>query len=601
MALSITQRLTILVGLLAGLILGLAGAVLYLSVARGTEAKGRDEANATALLAARTILRQWDEDILVDFARDDVRFDKLRMPIDHWAVIGVHGHVEAAAGIFTQDPSTALEAAASPQRAPHDETLMLASAPLISKEHLEWDEIPRPVRSVAEANAEAGLFLTAKTEVSGDLNVFVVQWLYPDHLLEVGVTDQGELFEIEPEPLPDRLPDGMVVATASGEEIGASKIVGWQAYEGELIAIVEGRLENGQAVRVAVNRLGEQYAVTLDGTITGRLEESRLRVVVAYDMSPDIAGARFFGRAAAAGGTVIWILIMVITWQVTKHALRPVNEMVQQAERIDLSQLQERLPVGSANDELSQIARTVNTMLDRIQDGYQREQQFTGDASHEMRNPLAKMIAEIDLARSRPRDNRHYEATLDQVKGYAHGMQQLVESLLLLARLDGGHQKLQREPFDVTDLAMEMVRALPADMARRVRLELGDSTEPMQAVGHRYLIGALLGNLLNNALRYSPPDSPVRLRVSPNGRKINVDVEDEGPGIPQEEVSLVFNRFHRLEKSRSRQTGGIGLGLSIVKAIADVHGIKVELGTSAAGGTLVTFALASLNGHAQGI
>jgi signal transduction histidine kinase len=175
-------------------------------------------------------------------------------------------------------------------------------------------------------------------------------------------------------------------------------------------------------------------------------------------------------------------------------------------------------------------------------------------------------------------------------------MQRLTEALLILARLDGGLQRLELKPFDVADLAMALVGALPAASAKRLRLELGASAEPMQALGHRHLIGVLLRNLIDNALRYSPSESPVDLRIGRTNGRIDIEVQDAGPGIPPEQVALAFNRFHRLEESRSRETGGVGLGLSIVQAVADVHHTEVRLEQGTAGGTVAAFSLPSADG-----
>jgi signal transduction histidine kinase len=304
---------------------------------------------------------------------------------------------------------------------------------------------------------------------------------------------------------------------------------------------------------------------------------------------------RFVGRATAASGLLLWLLTTAVTWQVAKSALRPVKDIVEKAERIDPRKLDQRLPARSADDELSRISRTVNRMLDRIQQGCQRERQFTGDASHEIRIPLAKMIAEIDLALSRKRGQAEYEDALVRMRRYAEGMQRLSESLLMLARLDGGLESIEIRPFDVASLAMDVLKSLPQDSTERIHLELGESARPMRAMGHRELIGVLLGNLIDNALRYSLPQSPVYLRISNHSENIRIEVEDEGQGIPEEQIERVFDRFYCRERARSKQSGGIGLGLSIVKAIADVHGTTVTLTRGAKHGTLAIFALSSFS------
>lgn len=596
MTFSITQRLTLLVALLSAVVLIPAGVALYVSGERGIRARGMENANTTALMVGTAILRQLDEDILVDFARKKVAFDALRVPCDHWAVIRSNGIVEAVGGMFGQDPSIALLAGVETKRIFEGQPYALGIAPLVHKRFVQWDGISQAAQDAVTANTADGVFLNVKTERSGDLNLVAAKWLFPDHVLEVEVTEAGLPFKTDKETLPKQLPADMEIHTPSGRPLLSPEIVDWRTYNGELIAIVQGHLQNAEPIRVAVNRLGEHYLIAPDGRIAQALEDSRLQVVVAHNMSPGTAQARHLAWTTAIGGVLVWLLMVLIAWQVTRHALKPVNEIVRQVQKIDPLQLSQRLPVGPVDDELARITRTVNQMLDRIEAGYRRERQFTGDASHEMRNPLAKMLAEIDLALSKPRDNRHYLETVERLRRYVLDMQRLAESLLILARLEGRLEELPMERFDLADLSVEVVRGLPPHATQRVQLELGQSQDPMQVTGHRRLIGVLLRNLLDNALRYSPQDSPVHVRIHRNCASVRIEVEDHGPGIPAEDRALAFNRFHRLERSRSKQTGGVGLGLSIARAIADVHGTTVTLGSANGSGTLASFTLPSING-----
>jgi len=596
--LSITQRLTLLVALLSGAVLAPAGVALCVAMGRGLEARSWEKASAAALTLRNVILRQLDEDILVDFAGERIHFDQLRIPFVDWAVVRSAGQPEGAEGIFHEDgASIALPVSVRHKHESGGRVFAVTSIPLISDKSLQWNDIPEVARAVINANAKGGTFLTAKSEISGNRNVLAVKRLYPNYIREISVTDTGELIDAETENLPDDLPDGVEMATQSGETIREPRIVGWQAYNSELIAIVEGQLQNGETIRGAINRLGERHLIKDDGTILRMLEDSRLWVVAAHDMSADIGDARLFRRIATTSGVLLWLLITAIAWQITKRALGPVDEIVKQAESIAPSRLEERLPVGPVDDELSRMTRTVNTMLDRIQEGYKRERQFTGDVSHELRNPLAKMLGEIDLALSKDRQPQEYREALGRLRTYAKGMGVLTESLLMLARLDGRLQELEIRPFDVGDLAVATIGALPEDSAQRISLSLGESVGPIQAMGHRDLIRVLLINLLDNALRYSPAKSPVHLRISSNAKDVRVEVEDEGPGIPEEHVALAFNRFERLEKSRSKRHGGLGLGLSIAKAIADRHGTSVTVRRGEKKGTVAAFTLPALDGR----
>ena len=596
MTLSITQKLTVTVALLSLLVLAPAGTALYLLLERGVRDKGIEQANAAVAATAAAMLRQLDEDLLVEFGGGHAPFEKLRVPAAHWLVTRTDGDVRGAEGIFVQHCQVALGAMTQLMRLSEDSVFAVASAPLVSEPPLRWDEVPAPVQATVTTRVPNARFISARREVLSDHVLFDVKLLTPEELLSLEITDSGALLETERHDLPERLSAGMATALRSEQIVQAERIVDWQAYKGELIAVVTGKTANGATAQLAVNRFGERYLIAADGGIAQMVDASRLWLVTAYDMTADFAGIQQLGSVTAIGSVIIWLLIVAVAWQVTKRALKPVDDIVCQTARIDTPNLSQRLPVGTADDELSRVARTVNRMLDRIQEGYRREQQFTGDASHEMRNPLAKMLGEIDWALSRPRNEQEYQGTLVRLQGYAQGMQRLTESLLILARLDGKLQRLEIKAFDVADLAMALIGTLRPERAARIRLELGRSSGPMQAVGHRHLIGVLLRNLIDNALQYSPPQSSVDLRIRRTDGHIHIEVEDAGPGIPAEQVALAFNRFHRLEKSRSRQTGGAGLGLSIVRVIADVHQTKVNLDAGTAGGTLATFTLPSADG-----
>jgi two-component system, OmpR family, sensor kinase len=593
MTLSITQRLTILVALLSVAILAPAGIALHLSASQSIEARSKERASALALMFRNIVMRQLDEDVLVDFGGEAIQYDKLRAPFDHWEILRGDGSREGAVGMFKQYPSAVRSVTSHPKRVFKGTPFITAMVPLVPDKFVTWDSVPEVVKTVALAEAKDGVFLSAKTGVSGDRNVIAIKWLLSDRILEVTVTDAGEFIEMDPEDLPSALPAGMVIRASSGQIISGPQIVGWQAYNGELIAIVEGRLPTGQRTRVAINRIGEQHSIGQDGTVSHMLPGSQLWAVVAYDMSQDVADTWQIDAATTVGGVSVWLLMVLIAWQVTRRALRPVKEIVLRAERIKPSHLGERLPVGRADDELSKITKTVNEMLDRIEAGYQRERQFTGDVSHELRNPLAKMRVELDLALSGSQEDQNFEETLKRLEEYVEGMQRLTDSLLMLARLEGRLEQVEMDHFDIVDLSVEIINGFAEHSGQRVQLELGTSSGPLEVIGNRQMVGILLRNLLDNALRYSASQSPVFLRIGREQNAVRVEVEDDGPGIPEGQIELAFNRFRRLEPSRSRRTGGIGLGLSIAKAIADLHGTTVTLGRGTKRGTLASFTLAS--------
>jgi signal transduction histidine kinase len=257
--------------------------------------------------------------------------------------------------------------------------------------------------------------------------------------------------------------------------------------------------------------------------------------------------------------------------------------------------LHERLPV-SGGDELVRLSRVINDLLDRLQTSFEQQRRFMADASHELRTPTAIVRTEADVTLSRPnRTNEEYRESVVIMQDAARRLTRIVDDLFLLARADAGHLVLQRAPLyleDVVDHATRGVRPL-ADR-RGVHLEVGAMVEG-QVQGDSDLLGRLLLNLLDNAIKHSPTGGTVQVEMSRRNGECAVAVIDNGPGIPEEAKPKIFERFFQVDAARARhdnsQTSGAGLGLAIARRIADVHGGRVELVDSRAGRTEFRFSL----------
>jgi len=402
-----------------------------------------------------------------------------------------------------------------------------------------------------------------------------------DRLADLTISLDGRMLDAEMVRLPMQVP-ARVAETLPAGAILAS----WAAYRGQLIAVFRSEKE-----RFGVNRLGERFAVRDDGSISAADPDSRLWVAVGISAITEAAARAQTKTMLCIGLPLVWGAIAFVGWFVTRRALLPVKIIVDTVERIEISQLKDRLPLGTAEDELSSIARTVNRMLDRIEQGYQRERQFTGDAAHELRGPLATMIADAEVALSETRDVEVYRSALARSLQYARNMHRVVEALLLLARLDARSVELQKEPVDIGDLVMETVRLLSQDKLTRMRVNLGESRSPLIVSGDPRLIRVLLQNLIENALRYSPTEEPVTVDTFQRNGQVVVQVRDRGEGIREDDRERIFSRFFRLDASRSKQTGGAGLGLAIAQAIAEAHETRVVVEDAPGGGTIAGFVL----------
>ena len=269
----------------------------------------------------------------------------------------------------------------------------------------------------------------------------------------------------------------------------------------------------------------------------------------------------------AAGGGGVFL---------ARRALKPVDEMTQKARSIEEHDLSQRIGVKT-KDELGRLASTLNEMIERLEKAFKRQKQFTGDASHELRAPLAIIEAESTLTLHKGRTKSEYQQSLETVSQEARRMSRIVDQLLALARADSGKEKLSLRRVNLS----RMVAKLSSDMEmlcrdKGLRYGLGQM-ENLVVKGDRVKLRQLLLNILDNAIRYTPRGGEISVSVQAEGEMAVVSISDAGIGIPPEDLPHIFERFYRVDKARSRSEGGSGLGLAIAKHIAEIHGGKIEV------------------------
>ncbi len=271
-------------------------------------------------------------------------------------------------------------------------------------------------------------------------------------------------------------------------------------------------------------------------------------------------------------------------WWFTKSAIEPIHRMSKTAQRISASSLSERIDIVGCDTELEGLGASLNTMLDRLAQSFEQQRQFTADASHEFRTPLSIMLASSELALSKPRSADEYREQLLKCQRAAARMQELGESLLVLARLDT-NANLEIHPVDVgamlTD-AIDSIRMLAEEK------KVGIVSEILTAVrlpGNASMLRQAIDNLLSNALRYNEPNGLVTVRAKDHEEMIEIEIEDSGIGIPESAIPNLFDRFYRVDESRSRAAGGTGLGLSIVQQIVQCHRGTIRVTSTLGKGT----------------
>jgi heavy metal sensor kinase len=279
---------------------------------------------------------------------------------------------------------------------------------------------------------------------------------------------------------------------------------------------------------------------------------------------------------------LLLILACVSGYWMSGRALRPVEEIDQTVRRISSLTLTERLNLRHTDDELDRLSVTINQMLERLESAFRLVVQFTADASHELRTPVAIIRTTAEVIRGSRRTPEEYEEAWDQVVLQSERMSRLIDDLLLLARADAGRSDLSFEAIDLAD-TVNGVTAEVKVLADASSLELTKSA-PLScpAFGDPDAIHRLLLILLDNAIKYTPAGGKIDVRLdveeSLEGRMAVIEISDTGAGIGPAHLPYVFDRFYRVSIDRSRKTGGSGLGLAIARWLASLHNgeIRVE-------------------------
>ena len=298
--------------------------------------------------------------------------------------------------------------------------------------------------------------------------------------------------------------------------------------------------------------------------------------------------------AALSCGTLT--LALLVGGRLWRRALKPVSEMSEAARAIAGHEFDERLPIASTGDELEELGRAFNGLLDRRRESHDRQRRFTGEASHQLRTPLTAIQGQVDLALRQPRSTDEYQRVLTVVQGKTRHLRQIVESLLFLARADAESHPPPLEPIDMTDWLREHMAAWTGPRPDDVQLELEEG-DAAHVLAHPALLGELLDNLLDNACKYSEPGTPIVVRARLDGDSIRMSVEDEGVGIEEAAIPRVVDPFYRTDQARSRDSKGLGLGLSVADRLARLFSGRLEVESRHGRGSTFSVVLPTAPAH----
>lgn len=278
-------------------------------------------------------------------------------------------------------------------------------------------------------------------------------------------------------------------------------------------------------------------------------------------------------------------------YTLARRALSPVADMTDKARSITADRLHERLAVDNPDDELGRLARVFNDAFARLERSFEQLKRFTADASHELRTPLTSIRSVGEVALRDEGDPRAYRETIGSMLEEVNRLTHLVDSLLVLSRADAGPLKLDRSRVDLCELVRETADDLSVLAEEKSQTVSIHADESVTASADRMILRHAVLNLLDNAIKYSPADGLIHITVRGDSGHAAISIRDNGPGIPASDHQRIFDRFYRLDKARSRELGGSGLGLSIAKWAVEAHGGRIELQSEPGKGSTFTIIL----------
>lgn len=282
---------------------------------------------------------------------------------------------------------------------------------------------------------------------------------------------------------------------------------------------------------------------------------------------------------------------LVVGRMVSRRVLTPITTMNELAREIAFEKMEGRIPPGTANDELSELAKTLNAMLDRLQGGINRQKQFVSDASHELRTPAAVIKGYIEFIETYgTADEALLKENLKVIGSEAQNMQALLENLLFLSRTDQHRQKLNKKILDLDDIVGDVMSKMKT-VVKTHTIELLKN-DPAKIFGDDTTIRQMMRIFLDNAVKYTPEGGKISVSSARDGDKILLAVSDTGIGIAPENQKKIFDRFFRVDsEDLVSEANGSGLGLSIAKWIADSHGISISVAGALGKGTTFTLTI----------
>jgi len=400
--------------------------------------------------------------------------------------------------------------------------------------------------------------------------------LSDDITREFGLKNDRVFFQI-------RRPDGTTVKKS--ESLGGSEL---PIHPGGDRTVFETALLNGVPVRVVNYRMTADDALGNGKGHIAKDPRAGLTIQCAEDIRDQMSVLKRYRIILIASIAFIMIISASGGLLVAGKALAPVKDISDAVSRISEANLSERIGTENIPEELKVLASSFNRTLDSLDMAFRRQKQFAADASHEIKVPLSVILSHSEIMLRRERTPEEYKDAFKAVTEAAKMMSEMARKLLASARLSGDKTELRLEDIDSVSLVSEAAGLL-APVAARAGIRVnGPERVDARVRGDRTMLMELFLNLVDNSIKYNVPGGSVDISVRKEADSIVTEIKDTGIGIPEKDLGRVFDRFYRVDKSRSRDTGGAGLGLSICDLIVKLHGGRIDIKSIPGSGTAVS-------------
>ncbi len=317
----------------------------------------------------------------------------------------------------------------------------------------------------------------------------------------------------------------------------------------------------------------------------------RIIVQVAHSMQAQLNEAWDFVAILFSTLPLVFGSAVAVGYFVSSRALNPVVRMIAAAKEFSGKRLDQRIAIPDTGDELARLALTFNEMMDRLYHAFEEMRRFTADAAHDLRTPVTALRTEVEVGLMTNKTVEEYRESMQVVLAESVHLSRLTDQLLDLCREEHGIHPDQNEIVPLNQIVLEVVEDLQV-AANQKRIEVKvDLDDSCVVTGDPIRIRRVFTNLLNNAVQYASAGSRVSVSGRCFGRQVRIQVADNGPGMPPDDLAHIFERFHRVDKSRNREMGGAGLGLSICKAIVEAHGGHIAIQSQVDHGTIISVTL----------